>query len=196
MMSRVLSVVQACCALRAKARPSATEVASALYDIAILSPLQIKLPLPTSQDVKDRATDILESKEHSAKLSADHTSTLRNLARDGDATASYLLGSAISRRKAEPDQDTEQLLLLDDEDLELGKLRSYSTKGYFLKISRTHSKTECHLRCGLTYLEAAMKSNVKAAARELMRIHGELSKLYQKQALQYIDMQSLPDSRN
>jgi hypothetical protein len=190
MMSRVLDVVQSCCDLRAKARPSATEVASALYDIAILSPLQIELPLSTSQDVKGRVTDLLESKGHSEKPSADDVSTLRNLARGGDATAAYLLGSVISRGKAEPDQDTDQLLLLDEKDLKLGRSLSHRTK-----IFLTHLNTECHLRCGLTYLEAALKSNVKAAARELMRVHGELSKLYQKQALQYIDMQSLPDLR-
>lgn len=50
---------------------------------------------------------------------------------------------------------------------------------------------ERRFRSALTHLETAMKAGIKPAAKVLMDVHYDMSELYQSQAQQYRDLESL-----
>lgn len=87
-------LVEQCCKRRATIRPSATEVVHSLLEIMTIPVLDSNGAAPLDGgETKERVATMLESGE--GELSEQDDNALRMLAQQGDATAAYLLGSAV-----------------------------------------------------------------------------------------------------
>ncbi|KAL4983329.1 kinase-like domain-containing protein [Aspergillus falconensis] len=176
-LQQVMQLVDSCCNPRYDLRPTAAVVERSLLDIINLAVIKIG-PSPhisNNEAVKDRVSMILDPKKTTSEssISDSDVEDLVRLADGGDATASYLLGKAVVEKKANPEQ--------------AGEAQS------FLLISEgTDFQKELRARSALPRLEFAFQAGVKAAAYPLSQVHGTLSMLYKRQALQYKQLSSLP----
>ncbi|CEL05121.1 hypothetical protein ASPCAL06241 [Aspergillus calidoustus] len=176
-LQQVMQVVDSCCNPRYDLRPTAAGVALSLFDIITLSVMGMGLSPQISHNeaVKDRVSKILETEKTTpeASISDSDVKDLVRLADDGDATASYLLGKAVIRRKANPEQAGE-------------------AQAFLLISEGSYLQQELRARSALPRLEFAFQAGIKAAAYPLALAHSSLAKLYQRQAAQYKQLSSLP----
>jgi hypothetical protein len=122
-LDKILRLVASCCNPRPKARPSATEVASSLWDIMTLPALERSLETSAGEEIKTRISDLLDQGTESKRaIAQEDIEVLRLLETHGDPVASYLLGLAIWRKHLEPEDDVEELLILADTEPGLGKI--------------------------------------------------------------------------
>lgn len=120
---KILQLVASCCNPRPKLRPSATEVASALWDVMILPPLEMSLATSAEEETKARVSDILDQGRKSALfISQEDEQVLRSLEAQQDPVASYLLGLAIWFKHIKPESEVEEFLMLPNVEPGLGKV--------------------------------------------------------------------------
>ncbi|KAF1962378.1 kinase-like protein [Byssothecium circinans] len=151
-------LVKRCCSNRPAIRPSATEVVYSILEIISTKSLDSNdHPSIDGDVVKERVSKVLESKDTDSQLSKEDSSALRTLACEGDATAAYLLGSAIWKGQADPDDEVE---------------------GGLIVVSEQYRRKEMRARAALVHLELAFQSGIKVAANDLYGVHKWLSNLY------------------
>lgn len=121
-----LSLVLGCCNPDPRARPSAAQVAHVLDSMITYSAAGISSPLPAKamdiRCVKQRAVILIEAHEaarkekraapHAAPLDESDSRTLRWLVDQGDTTAAYLLGLAISYGYVEADAEEDDIKVI------------------------------------------------------------------------------------
>ena len=122
LVCQVVRIVESCCNPRPNVRPSAADVARSLWDIMILSSIEVD-PAPSIQEgVKARVSEMLEKEANiGLKLSDKDVEDLQDLVTKGDPTAAFLFGSAIWSGLAQPPDGVQQLLMVIGTDQGEGK---------------------------------------------------------------------------
>ncbi|KAF3000079.1 hypothetical protein E8E13_002135 [Curvularia kusanoi] len=151
-------IVKQCCNGRPTTRPSATEVVHSLLE-RMTTQVQDSNGISSidGEATKERVANILESEVKDVELSEQDNSALRILADEGDTTAAYLLGSAIWKGYADPDDEVQ---------------------GGLIVVSEERRKKEMRARAALVHLELSFQSGIKLAAKDLFQVHDWLARLY------------------
>ncbi|KAF5720071.1 serine threonine kinase [Fusarium mundagurra] len=169
-LQAISRLVKQCCNGHPTSRSSASEVVHSLFEI-MTTPAQESNDIASvdGEATKERVAKLLESGVDE-KLSEPDNSTLRTLADQGDATAAYLLGSAIWKGRADLDEEVQ---------------------GGLIVVPGKHREQEMRAFASLVHLQFAFQSGTKIAAEDLIDVHSWLARLYKTKYSQAKELKSL-----
>lgn len=135
-LRQVSKVIEGCCNPLPKVRPTASKVAHDLFDILILSSIEVEEIPTTDEMLKRRVAELVDQAARTARsgapvkdiVSKADAELLQMSAAQGDVTSSYLLGAGLWYGAIRVPDEVQQLILVAEEDRSKGKLHGHLSR--------------------------------------------------------------------